>query len=486
MLRKLIICLFCVIILFSCSRSTESNSISSQSSGRYEIVGAESTRENVVSNKFQGISLKNRVSKSLDGISYVPPLVLYDQENNVQYVFVLLADQKVLELVRYKFVNNQLIKDIDFSVKLDASSDYYKIHQMAIGIDPDTNSAYIFIAHKNGLYKANAITGVPLTSDFFNDSTESGLRVFVYPDDNNIYFQSSTSVFKLGFNLEIKARSELSGGELGGAYNTSLYLPLKIITDRQAGARLYVERSNRIYCFKIGSLNVTKFHPCVQVSKSVQKNGRVGGMFIFHKELYFSEIVDEHPFETYLHCFANSCNSDFFDLYYNRINPDWFLTEGKRHFGDSYRTAVVSYWPFMLLPAPYFRYLVPFTEKENIHGIFYFNKGEESSVVERFMYIKDDRFKSDNKDNYKKVSRFMFYDNTTKLLFSVFNFDIKTYSGGYETELCLTPVTFNEGPAIEDKKCDLLEDKTDSILNVALGDGLILLTTEKGELHYIF
>ena len=80
----------------------------------------------------------------------------------------------------------------------------------------------------------------------------------------------------------------------------------------------------------------------------------------------------------------------------------------------------------------------------------------------------------------------MFYDNTTKLLFSVFNFDIKTYSGGYETELCLTPVTFNEGPAIEDKKCDLLEDKTDSILNVALGDGLILLTTEKGELHYIF
>jgi hypothetical protein len=485
MLTKLYLVLYCIVWVFlsSCARPTDREI--NVSSDNFSSTQSKLYLNNYVTNKIGSITLSNIKSIQLPYVSYVPPIVLLDKNTGKKYVFVLVATNSKLKLIRYVVENALLIIDTNFkTVEFSAKFEYFKVHQMALALDSKggIEVPYIFVAHKYGLSKVNAISGHVSTSEFFENSQEAGLRLGV--EDDFIYFQTEGNLFEFKIDFTDRRRAQVEGGP----NQSEIYLPIVIQNERPN--YLYVERSGTIYCFMRKHIYSGSLQPCIQTKNAIDIDGDVGAFFIssyrYNKPVLLYSVVKPRPTVgstiTEFFYFSNNYNArdDFSEFYYKIArSTDIF------QFGDMMGTAVVSYGKHLILPGVSRK---GFTKQGiDSDGIMYSSDQESYRLAKKT----NEPLEIQNKLN-KKVVRFMLYDNGSDKLLSVFNYnvkgDFKNFNYVPATEICLNSIFFNNIPkdmAIDDA-CELLEDDTDSILSIGVGKDLLLFTSSNKKLYYIY
>tara|TARA_Y100001935_G_C17300234_1_gene508769 strand:+ start:878 stop:2551 length:1674 start_codon:yes stop_codon:yes gene_type:complete len=280
--------LLCLMVLMvSCARQT-SDQISQQSAGDdpaqsttssaysalWQNYGSDVGNTNVVEGRLpsQSASLSEAVTE--DGFSvFSSPVIFQDSSTNVQSVVALWAKPGQLKVVRYTIESSELTQDSGFTeitLNADSNSNDHQAHQIALSIEND--QPFIFVGHKEGVSKYNALTGAHVQT-FSKASLGSVYRLLVSED--SLYIQSSSELVKLtAVNMEVNFTKALTSST-----PPTRQLPLVI-----SGDHLYVVHGTNV--IKVNTTNLEEVH-----TETV--SGRVAGLVAFNDTVIYSDVTTD-------------------------------------------------------------------------------------------------------------------------------------------------------------------------------------------------
>jgi hypothetical protein len=500
--------LICIILIFSfsCVRKVD-NAISSTSSEA--SYSSRYSGGNVVQKMLPDITF-NHYSKELPGVSYVSPIVFKDTKSGWQWVYVLVVtDKKRLSLIRFEYLQGSFIFDESFLVEFDADLNSFDLHQMVLSIDNVSGTPYIFVTHKGGLSKIDALTG-SIEGEIELD--DSGFRVLSYK--NYVYFQSSSSIFELDTNLKIIKRSDVSAsGKLSS-------LPIIVVEEEN---KLYLEQGKQIFCYDISTIfKGSQFKTCDTPSTPTisSPDTHIGLMISHRNKLLYSHVSiingltqtqfyyyrDNHGDIDEILGYSASENdikeNTFYDLVVYKQNFIYnkdvkHLSDRSLYVGDYEKTAVILDNNSSILYLPSWSFALN-TPKPDTFGIIRVKQvdGKNNATVywnSPEIEKKDDPTVAARENNFKRVVRFMLYDFEYKRLFSVFNYDqqimekYQKFVSKRSTFVCINKEGLGTNDVLDSVgKCKLLEDENAKILSQSVGENVVFLTDDKKRIYYIY
>ena len=176
--------------------------------------------------------------------------VIFKGEDDLYHVIILSLNGSNYNLDKYVLRNNQLEQDLDYTIDqlMYADADLRKHHQIVLA--EENGNITLFVAHRSGVLKYDAITGgMPLASYTSDDSV---FRLLV--DGAHLYAQSKSSLIKLTLNLEEKGKVDsINFGDPGRS------LPLVI---SNSGASSFLYAVGDTYIYKVDLKNFTLSNSC--------------------------------------------------------------------------------------------------------------------------------------------------------------------------------------------------------------------------------
>ena len=275
--------LLCLMVLMvSCARQT-SDQISQQSSGGTPIqptipsaysalwqnYGSDVRNTNVVKGKLPAQSASLSEAATEAGFSvFSSPVIFQDSSTNAQSVVALWAKSDQLKVVRYTIGSSTLIPDPGFTaIKLTPNSapKAHQAHQIALSIE--NNQPFIFVGHKGGVSKYNALTGALVKTV---STYGSVYRVLV--SGTSLYIQSKSHLVKLNaVSMEVNFNMVLADLNI-----PTRQLPLVI-----SGSYLYVVDGNDV--IKVDTSNLS------EAGKDTV-SGSVAGLLAYNSTVLYSEV----------------------------------------------------------------------------------------------------------------------------------------------------------------------------------------------------
>ena len=237
---KKLLCIFTLILLVACSRSTsslissdtgdnEDTEVSTTYTALWDSQGGDAQASNTVSNRLpNSLSLESFGAES-DSNVYASPVIFNDGDGN-QFVIALWVNSSTAKLVKYNYVSQALTKDTDFeSLEFSADTTGFKAHQIALLTSGE--AAYVYVTHNDGLSKIDALTGEEIAS-----SNANGAQFSVLVYDSKVFATSGSEIVQYSSDLTLSGSVSLTN-----ASAPTVGLPIVY-----SGSNLYVAQNSTI------------------------------------------------------------------------------------------------------------------------------------------------------------------------------------------------------------------------------------------------